>query len=225
MREFNFAEGEVLLVDKPLTWTSFDVVKKIKNAIGVKKLKIGHAGTLDPLATGLLILCTGKMTKKIESFQAQEKTYTGTFTLGGTTPSIDLESEIDQTFPISHLTDEILQEGIKRFIGEIDQIPPKFSAVKVNGQRAYKAARKGEEVEIRSRQITINSFHLTRIELPEVDFKVCCSKGTYIRSLARDYGEAVGSGAHLTALRRTHIGEYDVSNAYSMDDLLSHIKQ
>lgn len=225
MREFNFAEGEVLLVDKPLTWTSFDVVKKIKNAIGVKKLKIGHAGTLDPLATGLLILCTGKMTKKIESFQAQEKTYTGTFTLGGTTPSFDLESEIDQTFPISHLTDEILQEGIKRFIGEIDQIPPKFSAVKVNGQRAYKAARKGEEVEIRSRQITINSFHLTRIELPEVDFKVCCSKGTYIRSLARDYGEAVGSGAHLTALRRTHIGEYDVSNAYSMDDLLSHIKQ
>ena len=151
--------------------------------------------------------------------------YTGTFTLGGTTPSYDLESEIDQTFPTSHLDDEILLKGTKQFIGEIDQIPPKFSAVKVNGQRAYKAARKGQELEIRSRKITIDSFDLTRIALPEVDFKICCSKGTYIRSLARDFGEAVDSGAHLSALRRTHIGEYDVADAYDLEDLISQIKQ
>lgn len=212
---FDFEAGEVLLVDKPLTWSSFDVVRKVKNTLRIKK--IGHAGTLDPLATGLLILCTGKKTKEIDQIQAQEKEYTGTFRLGQTTPSFDLETPVDQELPYEHLTEEQLRAALLPFIGLIEQTPPLFSAVKVNGERAYEVARRGGEAEIKSKQITIREFELTRIALPEVDFRVTCSKGTYIRSLARDFGAALGVGAHLTKLVRTRIGQYSLTDALSMD--------
>ena len=213
-----YQEGQILLVDKPLKWSSFQAVNKLKylliNKIGLpKKFKIGHAGTLDPLATGLLIVCTGKFTKRITEIQGQAKEYTGTFYIGATTPSYDLETEIDENFSISHITDTLIQETTKQFIGEIDQKPPIFSAIKKDGKRLYEHARAGESIEIESRKTTIHEFEITRIALPEIDFRVVCSKGTYIRSLAYDFGKAMKSGSHLTALRRTKIGNYDVTDA------------
>lgn len=216
----DYKEGQVILIDKPLEWTSFQAVNKvrwlIRKAFGIKKIKVGHAGTLDPLATGLLIICSGKFTKKIDTFQAQVKEYTGTFTLGGTTPSYDLETEINQTFDISEITSEKIHEVTKEFVGEIQQKPPVFSALKKNGVRLYEYARNGEEVEIAFRTVTISDFEITKIDLPNVDFKVVCSKGTYIRSLAHDFGKALNNGAHLSALRRTKIGEFSVENAVSI---------
>jgi tRNA pseudouridine55 synthase len=220
----DFKNGQILLFDKPLEWTSFQVVNKVRWLIrkncGIKKIKVGHAGTLDPLATGLLIICTGKFTKKIQELQGQEKEYTGTFTLGATTPSYDLETEIDNTFPTDHLSAEKLQQATEQFKGDIEQFPPVFSALKKDGKRLYEYARKGEEVKINSRMVNISSFELTNIELPEVDFKVSCSKGTYIRSLAHDFGKAVKSGAHLSALRRTKIGDFNVENAFTIDTFI-----
>ncbi|MGV0967050.1 tRNA pseudouridine(55) synthase TruB [Empedobacter falsenii] len=210
-------EGHVFLIDKPLDWTSFDVVNKIRwnirKAYNLKKIKVGHAGTLDPKATGLLLVCTGKWTKRIDEFQAQEKTYTGTIKLGVTTSTYDLESEEDQTFPTEHITEEIIHQATKQFIGEIEQFPPMHSAVKVDGKRLYELAREGQEIERKARKITIHDFKITNINLPFVDFEVNCSKGTYIRSLAFDFGKAVNSGGYLTALRRTKIGDFDVINA------------
>jgi len=213
-----FLEGQILLIDKPLTWSSFQAVNKIKYALIKnlelpKKFKIGHAGTLDPLASGLLIICTGKFTKRISELQGQIKEYTGTITVGTTTPSYDLETEVNATFPTEHITEQLIQETTKQFIGEIDQYPPIFSALKKDGKRLYEHARAGEEVEIDSRKIEISQFEITRIELPEIDFRVVCSKGTYIRSLAYDFGKALNSGAHLTALRRTKIGDFSVDHA------------
>lgn len=214
----DFLEGQVLLIDKPLTWSSFQAVNKLKYLLKrhynlPKKFKIGHAGTLDPLASGLLIVCTGKFTKKITEIQSQTKEYTGTITVGATTPSYDLETEIDATFPTEHISETLILETTQQFLGEIDQKPPVFSAIKKDGKRLYEHARAGEEVEITSRKTTIYEFEITRIALPEIDFRVQCSKGTYIRSLAYDFGKALQSGGHLTALRRTKIGDYDVNNA------------
>jgi tRNA pseudouridine55 synthase len=214
----DFLNGQILLIDKPLHWTSFQAVNKLKylliNKVGLpKKFKIGHAGTLDPLASGLLLVCTGKFTKRITELQGQAKEYTGTFYIGATTPSYDLETEIDETFDTSHIDETVIHETVKQFLGEIDQKPPIFSAIKKDGVRLYEHARAGETIEIASRKTTIHEFEITRIALPEVDFRVVCSKGTYIRSLAYDFGKAMDSGAHLTLLRRTKIGEYDVLNA------------
>lgn len=212
-----YKEGKVLLIDKPLNWTSFQVVNKIrwliKQQFEIKKIKVGHAGTLDPLATGLLILCTGKFTKSIETYQAQVKEYTGTITLGATTPSYDLESEVDQIFDISGITIEAILQNTQHFIGEIQQQPPIFSALKKDGKRLYEYAREGEHVEIPKRTITINEFEITNINLPNVDFRVVCSKGTYIRSLAHDFGQMLNNGAYLSSLRRTKIGDFSVENA------------
>jgi tRNA pseudouridine55 synthase len=217
----DFQEGQVVLIDKPLHWTSFQAVNKIKwslkKHLGLKKIKVGHAGTLDPLATGLLIVCTGKFTKRISELQGMEKEYTGTFHIGATTPSFDLETEINETFPTEHITEALVHETVPQFLGEIDQQPPVFSAIKKDGKRLYEHARKGEEVEIAFRKTTIHEFEITRIALPEIDFRVVCSKGTYIRSLANDFGRALGSGAHLTALRRTKIGTYSVDGAITPD--------
>ena len=215
--------GKVLLIDKPLKWSSFQAVNKLKYILKrkydlPKKFKIGHAGTLDPLATGLLIICTGKFTKSINEIQAQAKEYTGTIVLGATTPSYDLETEVDGTFPTEHISEALIMETTKQFIGEIDQKPPIFSAIKKDGKRLYELARAGEEVEIQSRKTTIHEFEITRIQLPEVDFRVTCSKGTYIRSLAFDFGLALQSGGHLSALRRTKIGDYSVENGVTPDD-------
>ncbi|MGL2992498.1 tRNA pseudouridine(55) synthase TruB [Flavobacterium sp. TSSA_36] len=214
----DYLEGQILLIDKPLHFTSFQAVNKLKylliNKVGLpKKFKIGHAGTLDPLASGLLLICTGKFTKRISELQGQAKEYTGTFHIGATTPSYDLETEVDQHFPTAHITEILIHETVPQFLGEIDQKPPIFSAIKKEGVRLYEHARAGESVEIASRKTTIHEFEITRIALPEVDFRVVCSKGTYIRSLAFDFGKALASGAHLTALRRTKIGDYDVLNA------------
>lgn len=219
----DYINGQILLIDKPLKWSSFQAVNKVKytliNKLGLpKKFKIGHAGTLDPLASGLLILCTGKFTKRITELQGMEKEYTGTFHIGATTPSYDLETEIDATFPTEHITAELIEQARLSFIGEIDQKPPVFSAIKKDGKRLYEHARAGEEVEIAHRKTTIHEFELTRIALPEIDFRVVCSKGTYIRSLAFDFGAALNSGAHLTALRRTKIGEFNVENAVLVTD-------
>lgn len=217
----DFQEGQVVLLDKPLTWSSFQAVNKVKwslkKHLGLKKIKVGHAGTLDPLASGLLIVCTGKFTKRISELQGMEKEYTGTFYIGATTPSYDLETEVNATFPTAHVNETLILETVKQFIGEIDQKPPVFSAIKKDGKRLYEHARKGEEVEIAARKTTIHEFEITRIALPEVDFRVVCSKGTYIRSLAYDFGLALNSGVHLTALRRTKIGEYSVDNAITPD--------
>lgn len=212
-----FQEGQILLIDKPLTWSSFQAVNKIKYALIKnldlpKKFKIGHAGTLDPLASGLLIICTGKFTKRIPELQGQIKEYTGTITVGATTPSYDLETEINETFPTDHITEELIHQTRLQFIGEIDQFPPIFSALKKDGKRLYEHARAGEEVEIQSRKIEITEFEITRIALPEIDFRVVCSKGTYIRSLAFDFGKALQSGGHLSALRRTKIGNFSVED-------------
>ena len=214
MTEEDFKNGQVLLIDKPLEWTSFQVVNKlrwhIRQKFGIKKIKVGHAGTLDPLATGLLIICTGKLTKQINEYQGQIKEYTGEFTIGATTPSYDLETKIDATFPITHITEELIHSTTKQFIGEIDQIPPIFSALKKDGIRLYELAREGKTIEISSRKINIAEFEITKISLPKVNFRVMCSKGTYIRSLAFDFGKALNSGAHLSELRRTKIGNFSV---------------
>ncbi|HEX8563734.1 MAG TPA: tRNA pseudouridine(55) synthase TruB [Flavobacterium sp.] len=218
----DFQNGQILLIDKPLKWSSFQAVNKLKwilkSKFGLKKIKIGHAGTLDPLASGLLIVCTGKFTKRIAELQGQEKEYTGTFLIGATTPSYDLETEVDGIFPTGHISDELIHQTVNQFLGEIDQKPPIFSAIKKDGKRLYEHARAGEEIEIAFRKTTIHEFEITRIALPEVDFRVVCSKGTYIRSLAFDFGQALDSGAHLTALRRTKIGDYSVDDAISPDD-------
>jgi len=226
----DYLNGQVILIDKPLYWTSFQAVNKLKyvliNKLGLpKKFKIGHAGTLDPLATGLLLVCTGKFTKRITELQGQAKEYTGTFYMGATTPSYDLETEINENFSVSHIDEALILETVNQFLGEIDQKPPIYSAIKKEGVRLYEHARAGETVEIATRKTTIHEFQITRIALPEVDFRVVCSKGTYIRSLAFDFGKALASGAHLTALRRTKIGNYDVKNALEVtffeDNLLS----
>ena len=210
-------EGHVFLIDKPLDWTSFDVVNKIRwnirKAYNLKKIKVGHAGTLDPKATGLLLICTGKLTKQIDEYQAQEKTYTGTIKIGVTTPTYDMESEENETFPTEHITEEMIHEAIKQFVGEIEQFPPMHSAIKVDGKRLYELARVGKEIERKARTITIHYFKITKIDLPFIDFEVNCSKGTYIRSLAFDFGKALNSGGYLTALRRTKIGDFDVINS------------
>lgn len=223
--DFNFTEGELLLINKPYKWTSFDVVGKIRNSFKPLKLKVGHAGTLDPLATGLLIICTGKMTKKIDEFQAQQKEYTGTMILGANTPSYDLETEIDETFDISHLDEEKIRANTQQFTGELDQYPPAHSAVKVDGERLYMKARRGETVELKTRKVSISQFEITRVELPEVDFRVICSKGTYIRSLVHDFGRSLNNAAHLKSLRRTKSGEYDVENSFEVMELVNHIRQ
>ncbi|MEJ6734263.1 MAG: tRNA pseudouridine(55) synthase TruB [Flavobacteriales bacterium] len=222
MEKIDYLEGNVVLINKPLTWTSFDVVKKVRNILRnhykVKKIKVGHAGTLDPLADGLLILCTGKWTKKIEEFQNQEKEYTGTFVLGATTPSYDLETEVDQTFNIENLTKEKIESNTDLFTGDIEQAPPVFSALKKDGVRLYEYARKGIEVEVKKRNVHVRSFEITRIELPEVDFKIACSKGTYIRSIAHDFGKSLENGAHLSKLTRTKIGAFQLEEAIDLDD-------
>lgn len=209
-------ESDLLLFDKPYSCTSFDIVGKVRHQVQKKagrRIKVGHAGTLDPLATGLLIICIGKMTKQIDSIQAQAKEYTGTFMMGSTTPSFDMEHPIDREYPYAHITREMAEEAAGSFIGDIQQIPPLFSAVKFSGKRAYELAREGEEAELTAKNITIYDFQLPRFELPEIDFRIRCSKGTYIRAIARDFGEALQSGAHLTALRRTRIGDYRVEDA------------
>ena len=228
MTEEAYKNGQVLLIDKPLTWTSFQVVNKlrweIRQRFNIKKIKVGHAGTLDPLATGLLIICTGKQTKQIDTYQGQVKEYTGTFTLGGTTPSYDLETEIDNTFPTAHITEELLHETTKQFVGEIQQKPPIFSAIKKDGKRLYELARKGETTEIKERTVTVSSFEITKIKLPEVEFRIICSKGTYIRSIAFDYGKALNSGGYLSALRRTKIGNFSVDDAFSVEEFITNLK-
>lgn len=217
----NFVDGEILCFDKPLTWTSFDLVNKvrylIKCQLNVKKFKIGHAGTLDPLATGVLIVCTGKATKRIEEMQYKTKEYVATLKLGATTPSFDLEKEIDATYPTEHITREMVEETLPRFLGEIWQVPPTFSAVKVNGKRAYDYARKGTEVELKPKLLVIDEIELLDCSLPEITIRVVCSKGTYIRALARDIGLALNSGAHLTALRRTKVGDFRVEDCLSIE--------
>jgi tRNA pseudouridine55 synthase len=221
----DFADGQLLLVNKPYEWTSFDVVGKIRNSFKPLKLKVGHAGTLDPLATGLLIICTGKMTKQIDTFQAEEKEYTGTMILGATTPTYDLESEPEVKFNVSHLNDEQIKAACTQFIGDIQQYPPAHSAIKIDGERLYEKARRGEDVELRLRNVTISEFEITRIELPEVDFRVVCSKGTYIRSLVNDFGEALNNGAYLSKLRRTRSGNYRVEDAHEVLELVSTIHE
>ena len=228
MTEDDFKNGQVLLIDKPLNWTSFQVVNKlrweIKQRFNIKNIKVGHAGTLDPLATGLLIICTGKQTKEIDIYQGQIKEYTGTITIGATTPSYDLETEIDKAFSIEHISEELLKETTKQFIGEIQQKPPIFSAIKKDGKRLYELARKGETTEIKARTVTVSEFEITNINLPKVNFKVICSKGTYIRSLAFDFGIALKSGAHLSALRRTKIGEFSVDKGLSVEEFIENLK-
>lgn len=229
MEKYDFLTGATLLVNKPLEWTSFDVVNKIRfalrNKLGVKKIKVGHAGTLDPLATGLLIICTGKFTKKLDSYQGLGKTYTGTITLGATTPSFDAETEIDQTYPTEHIDKLLLNKTREQFIGDLQQLPPMYSAIKVDGQPLYKKARKGIMVEVKPRPVSIYEFELTRIAMPEVDFTVSCSKGTYIRSLAYDFGKLAGSGGYLTKLCRTQIGTHLLSDAWELTDLIAHIEE
>lgn len=223
-----FTEGACLLVDKPLGWTSFDVVNKIRgglrHSLGVKKIKVGHAGTLDPMATGLLIVCTGKLTKKISEYQDMPKEYTGTLRLGATTPSYDAETPPDGTFPFHHITPEMIEAARQQFLGDLQQLPPMYSAIKVDGQPLYKKARLGERVEVQPRPVTIYSIEFTKTELPDIEFRVTCSKGTYIRSLAHDLGKALDSGAYLTSLRRTAIGPYLVRDAWDLETLAAHIK-
>lgn len=224
MKLEDFQSGQIILIDKPLNWTSFQVVNKlrwkIRKTFKIKKIKVGHAGTLDPLASGLLVICTGKMTKQIEKFQAQTKEYTGIITLGSTTPSYDLETDINNTFPTQHITEKFIHETTKQFIGEIEQFPPVFSAVKKDGKRLYEFARAGEDVELQPRKITIYEFEIIKIDDLKVNFRVICSKGTYIRSLAHDFGKALNSGGHLSALRRTKSGAFNVEDALSIDQFI-----
>lgn len=221
MTSEDYLAGQMVLIDKPLGWSSFDVVKKIKHLISkkynLKKLKVGHAGTLDPLATGLLIVCTGKFTKRISEIQGQEKTYTGTITLGGTTPSYDLETEVDNDYKTSHITKELIHQTTKQFIGEIDQKPPIFSALKKGGERLYEKARRGEEISIESRKIFVREFNIISIENLTVAFEIKCSKGTYIRSIANDFGAALNSGGYLSSLCRTAIGDYQLSKGIDIE--------
>lgn len=220
----NISPGQVILIDKPYTWTSFDVVKKLKYALKAKK--IGHAGTLDPLATGLLILCTEKMTKQIDTFQAQEKEYTGTLVLGKTTPSVDLETDFNAEFPTEHITDEQIIKNTQNFLGEIQQVPPVYSAINIDGKRAYTQARQGKteaDLAIKARTVSITEFEITKIEMPQVSFRIVCSKGTYIRSLVRDFGIALQSGAYLSALCRTRIGDYTLENAKSVEAFVANL--
>lgn len=217
---FDFEKGELLLIDKPLDWTSFDAVNKIRKLIRRRlghKLKVGHAGTLDPKATGLLLICTGGMTKQIDKLVGLEKEYTGTFYLGATTPSFDTEKPVDQTYDISHLTPEMIRAATTQFTGNIQQVPPQFSAKQVDGRRAYLSARKNKEIKMDPVGITIHEFEVTRVDLPEVDFRVVCSKGTYIRALARDFGKALNTGAYLTSLRRTKTGDYTIGDALNIE--------
>tara|TARA_S200000501_G_scaffold83622_1_gene75892 strand:- start:1229 stop:1927 length:699 start_codon:yes stop_codon:yes gene_type:complete len=218
-----YSNGQTLLVDKDLDWTSFDVVKKIKNILKCKK--VGHAGTLDPLATGLLIICTGKNTKKINDIQNQDKVYTGEFILGKSTPSHDLETEFNSQKDIKNISSDRIEEVSKRFVGEQLQRPPKFSAVKINGKRAYEYARDNEEIKIKEKNININEFKITEYNLPNISFKISCTKGTYIRSIARDFGEKLGCGAVLSKLRRTEIGNYNVKDAFKVNDLADKLKK
>tara|TARA_B100000780_G_scaffold19918_1_gene12857 strand:- start:13 stop:729 length:717 start_codon:yes stop_codon:yes gene_type:complete len=228
LQKQDYQTGQVLLIDKPLGWTSFQVVNKvrwlIRQEFDIKKIKVGHAGTLDPLASGLLILCTGKFTKQIQSYQAQHKEYTGTITLGGTTPSYDLETDIDQKFATTGITKEAINKAREQFVGDIMQQPPIFSALKKEGKRLYEYARAGETVEIPKRPVHISAFEITRVDLPDVHFRVACSKGTYIRSLAHDFGKALNNGGHLSELRRTKIGEFDVKNAQTLEAVIAHFK-
>ncbi len=239
----DYLTGKVILINKPLHWTSFNAVYKVKFTIkkylspetfithipGIPavqqaekfKLKVGHAGTLDPLATGLLIICTGKETKNIEHYQAEEKEYTGTFVLGATTPCFDLEKEIDQHYATEHITKEMILGAAQKFTGTFDQVPPIFSAIRVNGRRAYKIARSGKTAEIKAKTISISEFEITRIALPEVDFRIVCSKGTYIRALARDFGEELNSGAHISALCRTRIGKFKLEDAMNIEEFVA----
>ena len=230
MKAEDYQEGQILLIDKPLKWSSFQAVNKLKFGLIKelklpKKFKIGHAGTLDPLASGLLLICTGKFTKRIEELQGQAKEYTGTITVGATTPSYDLETEINATFPTEHITEALIHETLPQFIGEIDQKPPVFSAIKKDGKRLYESARAGIEVEIKTRKVMVSEFEITRIALPEIDFRIVCSKGTYIRSIAYDFGLALQSGGHLTALRRTKIGDYSVENATEPEAFIEGLQQ
>lgn len=226
---YQFRKGEVLLVDKPLNWTSFDVVNKLRWKLSkkyqIKRFKVGHAGTLDPLATGLLIICTGKSTKISQALTSEDKTYTGTFLLGKTTPSYDLETEFDQEFTIDHIDEDLIKEKAVAFLGTQQQTPPIFSAKKVKGKRAYESARKGEKIELKSNEITIHDFEITDVRLPEVDFKIKCSKGTYIRSIANDFGKALDSGASLFALRRTASGDFHLENAKTVEQWIEVIDE
>lgn len=221
-------EGEVFFVDKPLHWTSFNVVDrlrwKIKKTAKIKKIKVGHAGTLDPEATGVMIICTGKATKQIDKYQAQTKEYIAELKLGETTPSFDLELPVDAIYPTEHISRELIDEVLLSFVGEIDQVPPAFSAVKVDGKRAYQYARNGEEVELKSKKLVIDELEILNFSMPLLTLRIGCSKGTYIRALARDIGYALGSGAHLTALQRTRIGEVKVEDCWKLDDLLLHLE-
>ncbi len=223
----DFQRGEMILIDKELNWTSFDVVSKLRNSIkkklNIKKIKVGHAGTLDPLATGLLIICTGKMTKRIDEFSGLNKTYNGKITIGSTTPSYDLETKPNMNYPSDHISENLIIETAKKFVGKIDQKPPVFSAVKKDGVRLYKLARKGVKVEVEKREIIIHDFLIKSINFPEVEFSVTCSKGTYIRSLAHDFGKELNSGAHLSELRRTFIGDYSVDNSLKLMEFIRNI--
>ncbi len=226
--KYDFLLGELLLINKPLNWTSFDVVNKIRYAIthrlNIKKIKVGHAGTLDPLADGLLIICTGKKTKSLESFMRLEKTYSGTITLGATTPSFDLETKINQTFDLVDITEEQIRESAAKMIGEIHQVPPIFSAKKVHGKKAYDFARKGEAVELKSNRITLKKFKITSVKIPEVDFLIQCTKGTYVRSIANDLGKSLNNGGYLSKLRREKIGGFNLENAHQIDELIDIIQ-
>ena len=228
-QKYDFKAGALLLVNKPKTWTSFDVVNKIryklKHALGVKKIKVGHSGTLDPMATGLLIICTGKFTKKLDELQGLKKSYSGTIKLGATTASYDAEEKEDNFFPVNHITPKLIERTRLQFIGKIEQIPPMFSAIKVDGQPLYKKARKGEMIEVKPRTVEIYDFKITNIEMPFVDFEITCSKGTYIRSLAFDFGKALNSGGYLTGLQRTEVGDYQLKDAWNLDELITHIEE
>ena len=223
----DFQTGEMILIDKELNWTSFDVVSKLRNSIkkklNIKKIKVGHAGTLDPLATGLLIICTGKMTKRIDEFSGLNKTYIGKMTIGSTTPSYDLETKPNVHYPTEHINKNLIIETAKKFVGKIDQKPPVFSAVKKDGVRLYKLARKGVKVDVEKREIIIHEFLIRSINFPEIEFSLSCSKGTYIRSLAHDFGKELGSGAHLSELRRTSIGDYTVDNSLKLMEFIRNI--
>lgn len=222
---FQFEEGELLLIDKPITWTSFDVVGKIRNSLRIKKIKVGHAGTLDPLATGLLIVCTGKLTKKVDEYMAEDKEYTGSITLGATRPSYDMETEVDAQFPTEHISEQMIQDAAASFLGEIEQVSPAYSAINIDGERAYHKARRGEEVKMKARKVRIEAFEITAIEMPIVHFRIACSKGTYIRSIAHDFGKKLNSGGHLSALRRTRSGNFNVADAWALPDLIDQIHQ
>ena len=222
----DFKEGAIIIIDKPLEWTSFNVVSKVRYVIsrklGIRKIKVGHAGTLDPLATGVLIICTGKATKIIETIQAKEKEYTGTFFIGATTPSYDKESEIDKKYSIDHIDKELLENTRKSFLGETEQFPPIFSAIKVDGKRAYKSAREGMKIKLKARKITISEIDIDN-NLPELGFRVVCSKGTYIRSLAYDFGKKLNSGSYMSSLIRTRNGDYTIADAWNLEELVEYI--